>query len=91
MTGDQEIETLRREIERVDREILERVAERVRLAQRIGEAKRDGRRGALDTGREAAVIRRAAETARDAGVDPEGVRQLYWTLIGLCRNVQMEE
>lgn len=86
-----EIDVLRREIERVDREILRGVAERVRLARQIGAAKRDGQRGTLDTEREAAVLRRAAELGREAGLDPEDARELYWTLIGVCRRAQLTE
>ena len=89
--GGPELESLRREIERVDREILTSVAERVRLARRIGALKRDGRRGTLDTEREAAVLRRAAELGREAGLDPEDAREIYWTLIGVCRRAQLAE
>jgi chorismate mutase len=91
MSPADEIDSLRREIERVDREILQRVAERVRLARQIGAAKKDDRRGTLDTEREAAVLRRAAELGREVGLDSEDARELYWTLIGVCRRAQLTE
>ena len=82
---------LRDEIERVDREIVAAVARRVELARRIGDLKKDDRRATLDTGREAAVIRRATELGREAGLDPEAARELFWTLVGICRRAQLEE
>lgn len=86
-----EIAELRAGIEALDRQIIERVAERVDLARRIGELKRDAGGPTLDTEREAAVIRRAVETAREHGLPAEGIRELFWTLMGLCRTAQMED
>ncbi len=45
----------------------------------------------LDPPREAAIVRRAAALAREAGVDGEEVRALFWQLVGLCRRAQLEE
>ena len=44
----------------------------------------------LDPAREAAVVRRAGELARDAGLDGDDVRYIFWHLIGLSRRAQME-
>ncbi len=82
---------LRAEIEALDRAIVERVAERVELARRIGALKRERGAGDLDPEREAAVIRRAVETARAHGLPAEGVRELFWSLMALCRGAQMED
>ena len=89
MSGD--VAGLRRRIEALDRSLLEAVAERVELARRIGDAKRSSEAATLDPGREAAVIRRAVETGRELGLPEEPVRQLFWTLVGLCRTAQLEE
>ena len=40
---------------------------------------------ALDPSREAEIVRRASEVARAAGVPPEAVRQIFWTLLDCCR------
>ena len=82
---------LRREIEALDRTLLEIVADRVQLARRIGQSKRGRDAATLDPGREAAVIRRAVETGRQLDLPEEPVRQLFWTLVGLCRAAQLEE
>ncbi len=85
------IPELRNRIAEVDAEIVGRVAERVELARRIGELKRESGGATMDPEREAAVIRRAVEHAREHGLPPEPVRELFWTLMGLCRNAQLED
>ena len=44
----------------------------------------------LDPAREAVVVRRAGELAREAGLDDEVVRRIFWQLIALSRNAQNE-
>ncbi len=58
------------------------------LARRTGEAKRSAGKPTLDPAREAVVIRRAAAAARELGVSPEDVREIFWHLIGLSRRAQ---
>ena len=85
------LEALRREVRRVDREIVAMVAERVRLAREIGATKQAAARATLDPAREAAVIREATALGRDAGLDPEDARNLFWMLIDICRRAQLGE
>jgi chorismate mutase/prephenate dehydratase len=85
------IEALRREIEALDDRLVELVDRRVALARRIGDLKREARGATLDPEREAAVIRRAVESARSRGLPTEPVRELFWTLLGLCRSRQIED
>ncbi|GLC23628.1 chorismate mutase [Roseisolibacter agri] len=80
---------LRQEIEAVDAQLVALVAARTRLAADIGAAKRALGRPTLDPVREAAVVRRAAELARDAGLaDEEAVRAIFWQLMALARRAQ---
>ncbi|SOD02736.1 chorismate mutase [bacterium JGI 053] len=81
---------IRERIEQVDREIIGLIGERVRLARQVGVAKRALAIATLDPEREAAVVRRAGELAREAGVGDEDVRYIFWHLIGLSRRAQME-
>jgi len=81
---------LRDEVERIDAALVALIAERVELARGVGEVKRALGLPTLDPSREAAVIRRAGELARGAGVDPEEVRGLFWCLVGLSRRAQEE-
>lgn len=85
-----ELNELRVEIERIDRTMIDLIAERVRLARRVGEAKHRAGLPTLDPAREAAVVRRAGALAREAGLDDEDVRYIFWHLIGLSRRMQME-
>lgn len=85
-----ELARLRSEIERVDHAIVTLIAERVQLACEIGEAKRAEGMPTVDPAREASIIRRAADLAREAGIPDEEVRDIFWRLIGLSRRSQLE-
>jgi len=84
------LRALRDRIEQVDRELIRLIGERVALAREVGGAKRELGAPTLDPAREAAVVRRAGELAREAGVGDEDVRYIFWHLIGLSRRAQME-
>jgi chorismate mutase len=84
-----ELERCRGEIERIDREIVGLIAERVAVARGVGRAKSEAGLPTLDPAREAAVVRRAGALAREAGLDDEDVRYIFWHLIGLSRRAQM--
>jgi len=84
------LQALRGRIEQIDRELIGLIAERVRIAREVGAAKRELGAPTLDPAREAMVVRRAGELAREAGVGDEDVRYIFWHLIGLSRRAQME-
>lgn len=89
MSTTPELARLRDDIERVDSDIIRLIAERVRLAREVGAAKQAAGLGTLDHAREATVVRRAVERARESGLEEEDeVRQIFWQLIGLCRRAQ---
>lgn len=81
---------MRGEMERIDRELIRLIAERVRLAREIGSAKRAADLPTLDPAREAAVVRRAAALARENGLHSDDVRDIFWHLIGLSRRAQTD-
>jgi len=84
------LRAIRERIEQVDRELIGLIAERVHLAREVGAAKRELGAPTLDPAREAAVVRRAGELAREAGIGDEDVRYIFWHLIGLSRRAQLE-
>ena len=86
--GDTVLTALREKVERVDAELVTLLAERVELARQVGEHKRESGLALLDAKREAAVLRRTGALGREAGLPEEAVRQLFWTIIGICRHAQ---
>ena len=86
-----EMDRLREEIETIDRSLIELIARRVDLAREVGRAKRAAGLPTLDPAREAAVVRRAGQVAREVGIEDEDVRYIFWHLIGLSRRAQNEE
>ena len=84
------LERMRGEIENIDERLVQLLARRLRLARSAGPVKRSRGLPAADPAREAAVIRRAARLAREAGLPEEDVRDIFWRVVGLCRNAQLE-
>jgi chorismate mutase len=93
MMHDAALDTLarcRQQIEQLDRELIELLAKRVALSKEIGAMKKVAGLPTLDPAREAEVIRRAASLARDANLNDERVRDIFWHVIGLSRGAQTE-
>jgi chorismate mutase len=86
-----ELAGCRGEIERIDDAIVALLAERMEIGKRTGELKRAVGLPILDPTREAAVIRRITEVARDAGLPPEPVREVFWQIVGMSRRSQETE
>jgi chorismate mutase len=81
---------LRADIERIDRALVDLIRERVRAARSTAAAKRAAGLPTLDPPQEAAVIRRAAALARDAGLPAEDVRDVFWKVVALTRAAELE-
>ena len=81
----------RQQIEQLDRDLVSLLAKRVALSREIGAMKRVAGLPTLYPAREAEVIRRAAALARDASLNDEKVRDIFWHVIGLSRAVQVDE
>jgi chorismate mutase len=90
MSGGGELVRLRRAIARVDRTLVDLIAERARLASAAAAAKRAAGVPLFDPPQEARVVRRAAERARAAGLPEEDLREVFWVLVGLARRRQAE-
>jgi chorismate mutase len=85
------LQGIRSQIEGIDRELVALIARRIDLARRVGEAKREEGLPTLDPSREAEVVSRAGQLARDAGLDEESIRAIFWHLVETSRRVQREE
>jgi chorismate mutase len=87
MTDDR-LEELRTQIEALDRDLVTLIGKRRELVVEIGRAKAALGRPVLDPPQEATVVRRAAEIARELGVDEELTRDVIWRIIAAARDAQ---
>ena len=86
--SDDRLEELRTQIEALDRELVTLIGKRRELVIEVGRAKEGLGRPVLDPPQEARVVRRAAEIARDLGVDEELTRDVIWRIIAAARDAQ---
>lgn len=87
----EELARRRQELEALDRELIALLGRRVERSREIGALKRVAGLPTLDPAREAEVIRRAAAMAREHGLPDEKVRDIFWHIIGLSREAQVEQ
>ena len=81
----EKLEQIRREIDEIDSRLLDLMASRLGLAISTLDVKRRIGVHVTDVGREAEVVRRGARGARERGLEPEIVRDIFWRLIELSR------
>ncbi|SFR85216.1 chorismate mutase [Halomicrobium zhouii] len=74
---------LRDEIDRIDDDLVDLIAKRVRTAERVAEVKSDAGTDLVDEGREAVVRANYADNFRQQDLDPERGRELADSLIAL--------
>lgn len=84
------LEELRTRIRAVDEELITLVGRRRDLVLEIAEAKEELGLPVLDPSQEARVVRRAAELARELGVDEELTRDVIWRIMASARDAQEE-
>ena len=88
MTEDERLEALRAEITALDDELLRVIERRRALALEIGAVKAELDLPTMDPAREARVVRRIAERARELGVDEEMARDVIWRIMASAREAQ---
>jgi chorismate mutase len=88
MTDESRLQELRTQIEAVDRELVTLIGKRRDLVLEVGRAKEALGRPVLDPPQEAKVVRRAAEIARELGIDEELTRDVIWRIIAAARDAQ---
>lgn len=86
--SESELEALRQRIRAVDEDLVRLVGERRALVLEVGRVKAEAGLPVLDPTQEARVVRRAAELAREHGVDEELVRDVVWRIIASARDAQ---
>lgn len=88
MTYEEEIAAPRREIDRLNGEILARIAERVEVAMRIAEIKRKHGRPIVDPQRERKVLDEIRVKATELGIDAEAAARVFEDIIRLTANME---
>jgi chorismate mutase len=89
MTYDEEVAGYRKEINRLNEEILAKLSERVEVAKAIAEVKRRHDKPIVDKTRERAVLDQVKARATAYGLDPDGAERVFRAIINLC--VEAEE
>lgn len=84
------LEELRREIESIDREIVELIARRTYVAETIADVKAEQNLPTTDESQEDAVMQRAAENADKFDLDSNLVKTVFRLLIELNKVEQRE-
>ena len=87
---DMDLEELREEIESIDREIVERIAQRTYVADTIADVKEERGLPTTDEDQEQAVMDRAGENAEQFDVDSNLVKAIFRLLIELNKVEQRE-
>ncbi len=91
MSDENGIEELRKEINRLNTEIVEKIAQRVEVAKAIGTVKK--RRGLpiVDRGRETRVIEQVKGLAQSLNLDTDGTERVFREIIRLCTDAETED
>lgn len=79
---------VRERIVELDDELIRLIGERRDLVLEAGRIKEALGLPVMDPAREAIVVRRAAESARELGVDEELARDVVWRIIASARSAQ---
>jgi len=82
------IEQLRTNIEKIDAEIIERLAQRQRLSRQIGQLKSEQGKSIIDHSQEEKLYQFYQDRAQKHGLQPEWVTRLFKIIIAYSRKIQ---
>jgi len=82
------LEQLRNRIDTTDKQIVDLIAERIRISEEIGELKKSQGKQFRDPEREKLVIGRVRKMARDAGLNEQDIETIYKRIIAASTSVQ---
>lgn len=84
----QKLEQLRKEIEKIDAEMIQKLAQRLKLVKEIGLLKADTGIDVLDENREAQLMRRYRVLCKEHQLDSIFVQRLFEIIFSYSRSVQ---
>jgi chorismate mutase/prephenate dehydratase len=82
------LDELRKQIDEIDRQIVELIASRQQVSIEIGKGKQATRQVIEDREREKTVLRRVRELAREKGISPSDVEAIYRQVFDASKKVQ---
>jgi chorismate mutase/prephenate dehydratase len=85
--GEQSLAALRRQLDEIDRRLLDAINQRAELAQQIGRLKRADGQPVFDSRREAEVLQ-SVDAANHGPLTAESVRHVFRELISATRSIQ---
>ncbi len=91
MKEEPSLDTIRHELDRVDRALLDLIKERMRLVAEVRKAKRFSGKHSFDRSRERAVFRRAEDIGAELGLPRPVVREVMAVLIEASHTLQEED
>jgi len=85
-----EIENLRQQIETINTEIIQLIANRVKIAEKIGEHKKMQNKDVYQPDREKEVLQSCHKQATEVGLDGETIESIFAKVIQLSRQAQTD-
>jgi len=82
------LDDLRKKIDEIDSRLVELIGERIKIAEEIGQGKKEESRLIEDRERELKVLRNVRNMARDKNVSPSDMESIYRSIIDACRKIQ---
>ncbi|MDP3880237.1 MAG: prephenate dehydratase [Dehalococcoidales bacterium] len=82
------LEDLRKRIDEADARIVRLIAERIRIAEEIGEEKKKEGKQIRDTAREEKVLENVRRVAREEKIGPDDLVNIYRQIMDIAKNVQ---
>ena len=86
-----EIENLRQQIEAINTEIIQLIANRVKVAEKIGEHKKAQNKDVYQPDREKEVLQSCHKQATEVGLDGETIESIFAKIIQLSRKSQRDD
>lgn len=86
-----DIGELRKEIDSINKEVVELLAKRMRVSEEIAEYKRQHNLPVYVPEREKVVIETAKELAKKSGLDEKMVEDVFWKIIEHTRNSEKRQ
>ena len=85
------LEELRRKIDEADADIVKLIGERIRIAQEIGEKKKERGKQIDDKAREKEVLENIKSLARGENISEEAIKSIYHQIVTTCKRTQGKE